>query len=333
MTSIDGVDSTSGRAPGRLGGEKQSSGVFVQTEMQQNVTAALPESERPVDRVPLVVVLVLLFVISWVGTIPQVYGSWKGAVAVPGWMKLLQLFMLAPAFVALGVAFVNGGWPAARTLLFRLFRWRANAAVYTAVLLGPPLVILGAIVVSNALGLSAVKLPGLAAALSTFLPTFLAYLLLNTEELAWRGYVLPRFLRRWNPLAATLILGVVWAVFHSPYFFMKGGHPGGFHPIVFLIMVVALAVVFTRLFAVTGGSVLLPHLLHQSVNGWAEALPVLPRFSGSSIPAVVAVSVLAVIVVAMVVLNRVFWLRSPAVPSEAPDSLSAELSGDRRLTT
>lgn len=286
--------------------------------MDQKISAAIGEDDGRTDRVPLAVVLILLFVISWVGTVPQVYASWKGAAAVPGWMKLLQLFMLAPAFVALAAAAVNGGWPAAKALLFRLFRWRAAPAVYAAVLLGPPLVILGAIVASNTLGLSAVKLPDPAAVLSRFLPTFLVYLFLNTEELAWRGYVLPRFLHRWNPLAATLILGTVWAVFHSPYFFMKGGHPGGFHPIVFVVMVVTLALIFTRLFAVASGSVLLPHLLHQSVNGWAESLPMLPRFSGSPVPAAVAVGALALIVVAMVALNRGFWFRSPALRSERP---------------
>lgn len=35
------------------------------------------------------------------------------------------------------------------------------------------------------------------------------------EEIGWRGYALPRLQGRFNSLAASLILGSVWAVFHT----------------------------------------------------------------------------------------------------------------------
>jgi len=42
------------------------------------------------------------------------------------------------------------------------------------------------------------------------------------EELGWRGYALDGLQARYNALFSSLILGVVWALWHLPLFFMKG---------------------------------------------------------------------------------------------------------------
>jgi hypothetical protein len=182
------------------------------------------------ERLGLTPVIIAIFVLSWIGTIPQLMASWNGAQSVPGYIKLLQILILAPGLVALAAAWINGGWPGCKQLLGRLLRWRARWTIYAAVLLGPLAVVVVSIVISNSLGYTKIELPAPADALAAFVPLFLVYLVLNTEELAWRGYVLPRMQLRWSPLVAALVLGVVWASFHAPYFFMKGGHPGGITP-------------------------------------------------------------------------------------------------------
>lgn len=42
------------------------------------------------------------------------------------------------------------------------------------------------------------------------------------EELGWRGYALDRLQLNWSALGASLLLGVVWAVWHLPLFFIEG---------------------------------------------------------------------------------------------------------------
>lgn len=47
------------------------------------------------------------------------------------------------------------------------------------------------------------------------------------EELAWRGYVLDRLQARQNPLAASLIIGVAWTLWHLPLVFIRGSYQHG----------------------------------------------------------------------------------------------------------
>lgn len=41
------------------------------------------------------------------------------------------------------------------------------------------------------------------------------------EEIGWRGYGLPYLMERFNPLTASLILGVIWALFHAPLYLQR----------------------------------------------------------------------------------------------------------------
>jgi len=42
------------------------------------------------------------------------------------------------------------------------------------------------------------------------------------EELGWRGYALGEFQKRYSPLGAALILGVLWGFWHLPLWFITG---------------------------------------------------------------------------------------------------------------
>jgi membrane protease YdiL (CAAX protease family) len=57
-----------------------------------------------------------------------------------------------------------------------------------------------------------------------FLPYLLLMILLGggQEELGWRGYILDPLEERLGPWLGNLVLGVVWAVWHTPLFFIPG---------------------------------------------------------------------------------------------------------------
>ncbi|MFC4544053.1 CPBP family intramembrane glutamic endopeptidase [Halosolutus amylolyticus] len=100
------------------------------------------------------------------------------------------------------------------------------------------------------------------------------------EELGWRGYALDRLQLTWSALGASLILGVVWSVWHLPLFFIDGtyqhdtvgfGTPGFW---LFTIGIVPLSVAFTWVYNHTSRSTLGIILLHGWVNFVSETIEV-----------------------------------------------------------
>jgi len=90
------------------------------------------------------------------------------------------------------------------------------------------------------------------------------------EELGWRGYVLDRLQAKWNALGSSLILGVVWALWHLPLFFIRdtyqynqGAWSEWFW--LFMIGIIPLAVIFTWIFNNTRRSTLAIILFHFMV--------------------------------------------------------------------
>jgi membrane protease YdiL (CAAX protease family) len=82
------------------------------------------------------------------------------------------------------------------------------------------------------------------------------------EEIGWRGFLLPELLRRMNPLAASLVLGVVWGLWHLPIdlyagFAVKG--PGAI--LTRIIYSIPLAVLFTWFYLHSKGS--LPYIAQR----------------------------------------------------------------------
>lgn len=90
------------------------------------------------------------------------------------------------------------------------------------------------------------------------------------EEFGWRGYVLDRLQERWSALEASLILGVVWSLWHLPLFFMRGTYQyiqgaGSLWFWLFIIGIVPLTVAFTWVFNNTRRSTLAIMILHFMV--------------------------------------------------------------------
>jgi membrane protease YdiL (CAAX protease family) len=214
-------------------------------------------------RHPLVTFFLLAYGLTWAIQIPVAAGVLEGS----GWRAVTWV----PAIAALLAAALTGGRGALRELGSRLVRWRVGWQWYLVVILGPAAFSLAVAGVYTLLGgsWSEAAPPALLEGPLLFLPLFLLILTLTDglgEELAWRGFALPRLLTRYNALAASLILGVIWALWHLPLLWTQGN--GMFHQPVWLLLldVTAKSVLFTWLFLHTRGSVLIAMLFHGATN-------------------------------------------------------------------
>jgi membrane protease YdiL (CAAX protease family) len=91
------------------------------------------------------------------------------------------------------------------------------------------------------------------------------------EELGWRGYALDGLQRWTNAVAASLLLGMVWAVWHIPLFFMEGTYQYelGFGSAAFwrfIVFAVIISIFFTWIYNNNQRSILSAALFHFSVN-------------------------------------------------------------------
>lgn len=91
------------------------------------------------------------------------------------------------------------------------------------------------------------------------------------EELGWRGFALDPLLKRYGVLTGSLILGLIWGVWHLPLFFMPATWHGqmgfqfaGFWS--FMALSVGNALIFTWVYVNTNRSILTGILLHFASN-------------------------------------------------------------------
>jgi membrane protease YdiL (CAAX protease family) len=95
------------------------------------------------------------------------------------------------------------------------------------------------------------------------------------EELGWRGFALPRLQARRTAFDASVLLGLIWGLWHIPLYFVpgtgqfetvSGGTSPGFAIGAFVVWTIGLSILFTWLFNQTRGSLIVVILFHASIN-------------------------------------------------------------------
>jgi uncharacterized protein len=214
-------------------------------------------------------------------------------------VMLIQSYMPTLATViVIGLIQGRGGIRALfrKLLIARVgFRWHIFA------IFGMAATSIAAILLGNQLG-SAPALPIIskeASATPIALPLTTAILfiitgILNGEELAWRGFALPRLQSKYNALISSLILSAPWTLFHLPLFFDLNMNMGAFAS--FAIRIAATTILFTWMLNNTRGSVLLAYMLHAAGNTWTRIFSIDPSYHFQDWMITVVTVILAIVV-------------------------------------
>lgn len=117
---------------------------------------------------------------------------------------------------------------------------------------------------------------------SILLSIMFASLIPFIEEVGWRGYVQDRLQEKWSPLTSSLILGVVWSLWHLPLFFVPGSYQAGLGvgtPAfwLFFTSIVPLTFCFTWIYNNTNRSTLAAILFHAMLNFSGELIALSER--------------------------------------------------------
>jgi uncharacterized protein len=275
---------------------------------------------QSIRRYPLVTFFLLAYGLTWTIQIPVAAGVLEGS----GWRAVTW----APAIAALLAAALTGGRAAVRELGERLVRWRVGWQWYLVIILGPAvfsLVVAGVYVMLGG-SWADVAPPAIHEGALLLLPLFLVILTLTDglgEELAWRGFALPRLLTRYNALVASLVLGVIWALWHLPLVWTEGNAMYQQPVWLLLVDITAKSVLFTWVFLHTRGSVLIAMLFHGATNLFIVS-PDVASTGGLTLPLLAAVAKW-VLVVAVVVVAGPGLARGPR-PEALPRTLSRDAS-------
>lgn len=153
---------------------------------------------------------------------------------------------------------------------------------------------------------------------SVVLSILFATLIPFIEELGWRGYALDLLQSKWNAFTSSLILGVIWAIWHFPLFLVPDTYQYGlglwtWNFWLFMVGIVPLTFAFTWVYNNTRRSILAVILLHGMVNFTGELIAVTPRAD------TLAIGLWFVVMAAIVLIwgARSMTRRSTATPAAA----------------
>lgn len=214
---------------------------------------------------PTISFFVLAYLISWILFLPAVAVSQGWIDGSRGITDVISMFGdYGPLIAGLIVTAILYGRGGIRSLLGRLLPGRAKPIWYLVALI-PPGILLVSLVIGDLFSLPHEAFPLTSLAL---VPVYFLVIFFNAgiaEEIGWRGFALPQLQQRYSALASSILLGVIWAGWHIPAFFIGGNYHVGISFPLFVLHVVAFSILLT--WVTNGsGSLLIPVLMHTASN-------------------------------------------------------------------
>jgi len=95
------------------------------------------------------------------------------------------------------------------------------------------------------------------------------------EELGWRGFALPALANHMNVLFATLLIGMVWTLWHVPLIYLYGAKFTAYSLFIYSLHITSFSIFYSWLYHKADGSLLLVGLLHGATDAFGGFFPAL----------------------------------------------------------
>lgn len=225
-------------------------------------------------RHPVVWFYVLAFALTWLGWLPLIMGSYGfTGFLFPVLRASLLLAALGPTLAALVVVWAVHGKEHLAPWFRSLWRWRAGATWWAVAVILPALLLLLGKAFTFTLKLPLSGEEARSADVGLLIPLLVVALLSNPwEEVGWRGFALPRLQKQYSALISTLIVGVLWVLWHLPLFFWPENPMSQYSFPVWSISLIATAFTYTWLYNSSGGSVAVVSLYHVLLNTYQAVI-------------------------------------------------------------
>jgi uncharacterized protein len=222
--------------------------------------------EAIIRRHPVVTYFALTFLISWTGALTMAAPHLIRDEPLPKMTGILMfpVMLLGPSFAGVVLTRIVDRKSGLRVLFSQMFRAWVPARWYTVLLL-PPFLVLTVLLVLERL-VSPVYAPN-----RFFMGILFGIPAGFLEEIGWMGYAFPKMRSPSNGLVPSILLGLLWALWHLPVInYLGTATPHGVYwPLFFLafsLAMTAMRVLIAWIYTNTE-SVLLAQLMHVSSTG------------------------------------------------------------------
>ncbi|MDQ4212667.1 CPBP family intramembrane glutamic endopeptidase [Microbacterium capsulatum] len=241
-----------------------------------------------IRRAPLISYFVIAFLGSWLVWLPwnlsdEAWGVLHYRVPFDNMVIVGASTFTGPFLGAVVVTAVTEGRGGVARFFRRFVRWRVGGRWYVLALFGLP--------VFATLG--ALAIPGVVVSFTPIdpLPTAVGYVWFFVwpvtiiggplgEEPGWRGFAQERIQARFGPLLGTIVLGVLWGVWHATIWFSgQWTVPSWQNMVAFTVWITAVSVFYTWVCNRSGGSILIAILIHSAMDAFPNFVlfPMFPQ--------------------------------------------------------
>lgn len=216
---------------------------------------------------PVISYFVMTFTISWLGAFLIVAPNLLHGkpIATLDGLLMFPVMLIGPSVTGITLTAIVDGKTGLRNLFSRMGKWQFDVCWYAAILISPALIL--SVLFTLRTLISPIFTPNLNLLGIVFglVPGFL-------EEIGWTGFAFPKMQLQRSPLSTSLLLGLLWGLWHLPVIdFLGAAYPHGAYwlpfALTFIAIVSAMRVLIVWTYTNTG-SILLAQLMHVSLTSF-----------------------------------------------------------------